>query len=77
MPNLASKIYRWLIMNGPKYGWYNPARLADGHGTMDEIWHFEYWGPVPAPGTVLPPEAMATAPPSRRRKKKKKKKDKG
>jgi len=58
MPTLASKIYRWLIMNGPKYGWYNPSRLADGRGTMDEIWHFEYWGPVPAPGTVLPSEKV-------------------
>lgn len=33
---------------GAKYGWYNPHRLADNRGgnTTDEIWHFEYWGPV-------------------------------
>ncbi len=38
-----SKIYQWLAVNGPKYGWYNPYRLADGGG-MDEAWHWEYWG---------------------------------
>jgi hypothetical protein len=39
----TSELYAWLRENGPKYGWYNPARLADGAGT-DECWHFEYWG---------------------------------
>lgn len=39
-----SKNYRWLAENGPKYGWFNPYRLADGAGTMDEAWHWEYWG---------------------------------
>jgi LAS superfamily LD-carboxypeptidase LdcB len=39
----ASPLYRWLSINGPKYGWYNPWRLADGAG-VDEIWHWEYWG---------------------------------
>jgi hypothetical protein len=38
-----SSLYRWLSNNGPKYGWYNPYRLADGN-TTDEIWHWEYWG---------------------------------
>jgi LAS superfamily LD-carboxypeptidase LdcB len=38
-----STIYQWLAKNGPKYGWYNPYRLADGSG-MDEAWHWEYWG---------------------------------
>ena len=38
-----SKIYQWLATNAPKYGWYNPYRLADGRG-MDEAWHWEYWG---------------------------------
>jgi hypothetical protein len=38
-----SKIYQWLAKNGPKYGWFNPYRLADGAG-MDEAWHWEYWG---------------------------------
>lgn len=38
-----SKIYQWLAKNGPKYGWFNPYRLADGTG-MDEAWHWEYWG---------------------------------
>jgi LAS superfamily LD-carboxypeptidase LdcB len=39
----TSPLYRWLSINGPKYGWYNPWRLADGNG-VDEIWHWEYWG---------------------------------
>jgi hypothetical protein len=30
---------------GANYGWYNPWRLSDNYG-LDEIWHFEYWGPV-------------------------------
>jgi hypothetical protein len=30
---------------GAVYGWYNPWRLSDNFG-IDEIWHFEYWGPV-------------------------------
>jgi hypothetical protein len=39
----TNPIYRWLSIYGPKYGWYNPARLCDGTGT-DEAWHWEYWG---------------------------------
>lgn len=35
--------YAWLAANGPKYGWYNPARLNAGMGTQ-EAWHWEYWG---------------------------------
>lgn len=38
-----SSLYRWMSNNGPKYGWYNPYRLADGAG-VDEMWHWEYWG---------------------------------
>ena len=38
-----STIYQWLAKNAPKYGWFNPYRLADGTG-MDEAWHWEYWG---------------------------------
>ncbi len=39
----TSALYRWLSNNAPKYGWYNPYRLADGAG-VDEMWHWEYWG---------------------------------
>jgi len=38
-----NKIFKWLDENGPKYGWYNPARLRDGVG-QDEAWHWEFWG---------------------------------
>ena len=30
---------------GAQFGWYNPWRLSDNSG-QEEIWHFEYWGPV-------------------------------
>ena len=29
-----------------KHDWYNPWRLADNAGNVDEIWHWEYWGPA-------------------------------
>jgi hypothetical protein len=37
--------YSLIAQIGSKYGWYNPWRLSDNRG-VDEIWHFEYWGPV-------------------------------
>lgn len=36
--------YRKIAEIVAKYGWYNPWRLSDNAGTVDEIWHFEYWG---------------------------------
>ena len=39
----TSKLYRFLSNTAPEFGWYNPARLADGSG-VDEMWHWEYWG---------------------------------
>lgn len=41
----SSSLYKWMAENGPKFGWYNPYRLADGKG-VDELWHWEYWGPI-------------------------------
>jgi hypothetical protein len=41
----TNDLYKWLAINGPTYGWYNPYRLADNAG-LDEAWHFEYWGEV-------------------------------
>lgn len=38
-------LYLWLEINGPKVGWINPSRLADGAG-KDECWHWEWWGDV-------------------------------
>jgi len=29
-----------------KHGWYNPWSIADNDGQVDELWHWEYWGPV-------------------------------
>jgi len=42
----TSPLYKWLDENGPKYCWFNPWRLANYGGIMDEAWHFEYWGPA-------------------------------
>lgn len=39
----SNSLYKWMSENGPKFGWHNPYRLADGNG-VDEIWHWEYWG---------------------------------
>ncbi|QQO91917.1 carboxypeptidase [Flavobacterium phage vB_FspM_immuto_3-5A] len=39
-------IYKQMATLGAKHGWYNPWRLSDGAGKVDEMWHFEYWGPV-------------------------------
>jgi hypothetical protein len=36
-------LYRWFAANAPKFGFYNPYRLADNRG-VDEVWHWEYWG---------------------------------
>lgn len=38
-----SSLYQWFAANAPKFGFYNPYRLADGRG-VDEAWHWEYWG---------------------------------
>jgi hypothetical protein len=38
-------LYKWMAENGPRFGWYNPYRLADGSG-LDECWHWEYWGSI-------------------------------
>jgi len=41
----SNPLYKWMSENGPKFGWHNPYRLADGSG-VDECWHWEYWGPI-------------------------------
>jgi len=40
-----SKQYQDIAKAGANHFWYNPWRLADSRG-VDEIWHFEYWGPL-------------------------------
>lgn len=37
--------YKTIAEIGKKYDWYNPWRLSDQSG-IDELWHFEYWGPA-------------------------------
>lgn len=58
----SNALYKWMAANAPKFGWYNPCRLADGSGT-DEIWHWEYWGfwvksPEVVPKTPTPTPAV-------------------
>jgi hypothetical protein len=47
-PNLEarknSSTYKLIAESGKKFGFYNPWRLSDNGGSMDELWHFEYWG---------------------------------
>lgn len=43
--------YQWFHKNAHKWGWYNPAKLRDDAGSIDEFWHWEYHGskgPAPA-----------------------------
>ena len=39
-----SSTYEKIAKSGKKFGFYNPWRLADNGGKVDELWHFEYWG---------------------------------
>ena len=41
-----TETYKQIAEIGAKYGWFNPKRLADNAGSIDEMWHFEYWGSV-------------------------------
>ena len=43
---IQSPDYTKMAEIGKKYGWYNPWRLSNNGGTMDELWHWEYWGNV-------------------------------
>jgi len=40
----TTEFYRKVGEIMAKHNWYNPWRLADNAGTMDEVWHWEYWG---------------------------------
>jgi len=41
-----SALYKWMEANAGAFGFVNPPLLRDNAGTMDETWHWEYWGPV-------------------------------
>ena len=41
---INSTTYKTIAEEGKNNGWYNPWRLSDEGGSMDELWHFEYWG---------------------------------
>jgi hypothetical protein len=43
---IQSPDYTKMAEIGKKYGWYNPWRLSNNGGSMDELWHWEYWGTV-------------------------------
>jgi len=42
----TTEFYRKVGEIMAKHNWYNPWRLADFGGNVDEIWHWEYWGPA-------------------------------
>ncbi len=46
-----TETYESIATIGAKYGWYNPRRLSDNYN-QEELWHFEYWGPVNMPGDL-------------------------
>ena len=41
-----TEAYKEIAEIGAKYGWFNPKRLADNAGSIDELWHFEWWGNI-------------------------------
>lgn len=41
--------YQWFYKNAWKFGWYNPEKLHDDAGSIDEFWHWEYKGKKGAP----------------------------
>jgi len=58
---VKSGSYTLIAEIGAKYGWYNPWRLSDNAG-VDELWHFEYWGPLnPSLPQVTPPPLNAAS----------------
>ena len=52
----TTEFYRKVGEIMAKHNWYNPWRLADNAGTMDEVWHWEYWGTAEniIPGVTSP-----------------------
>ena len=52
--------YALIATIGAKYGWYNPWRLSDNAG-RDEIWHFEYWGPLDPTLPQVPSSPLSVA----------------
>ncbi|WP_392545412.1 D-alanyl-D-alanine carboxypeptidase family protein [Oryzobacter telluris] len=38
-----SAAHRWMLQNGPLYGWFHPSWAAAG-GSLPEPWHFEFAG---------------------------------
>ncbi|QKE82638.1 D-alanyl-D-alanine carboxypeptidase family protein [Arthrobacter sp. NEB 688] len=59
--------YKWLSVNGPKYGWAQPT-WALAKGSNPEAWHWQYFGtyvptsPTPPPTPTPPPPPPPPAP---------------
>lgn len=43
--SFASAEHRWMVQNGPKFGWVHPHWARQGGG-REEPWHFEFVGPT-------------------------------
>jgi len=50
MSDRVTQDWKVVASIGARYGFFNPYRLANNTGaqTLDEAWHFEYWGPATA-----------------------------
>lgn len=46
MNSYSDSKYRWLMENGPKYGWVNPPNMQEGGSGPNEPWHWEYARPI-------------------------------
>jgi peptidoglycan hydrolase-like protein with peptidoglycan-binding domain len=43
--SFSSAEHRWMVQNGPKFGWVHPYWARKGGG-REEPWHFEFVGPT-------------------------------
>lgn len=46
MSSYSDAGYKWLMKNGPSYGWVNPANMQQGGSGPHEPWHWEYARPI-------------------------------
>lgn len=56
----SSPRYRWMLENGPEFGWNHPRSMRPGGGGPPEPWHFEFGEAAGEPGMAQ--DAPMTAP---------------
>ena len=60
---IENPVYAQMAGIGAQFGWYNPWRLSD-NSRQDELWHFEYWGPVDGDASYYDPTVGGVVTPS-------------